>query len=247
MKLKYLVVCLTVLIGSIFYFQLARQEQRSQATFSLVAANPTNLIDIGKLTLEDYQHISEENGAVFLSKKDSQKQVYFDDKQLQSLEMSPSQKQVAFSYDPNETEELKESELSLMIFDIDSKKVKEVFHTTFPFWDVAGNPGWLGNNHLVFVRHCGTSCQGLTLLNIQTGELKNATLSYISSFSDQPAYTHFEDWFGDHHEVNDFVEKIFTETTDSKHYLILDMMKDNGEKSGQEKFLFIEDKLILES
>lgn len=85
---------------------------------------------------------------------------------------------------------MKESELSLMLLDLDGKKVKEILHTTLPSWDVARNPDWLGNDHLVFVRHCG-SCQGLTLLNTQTGEVKNATMSYMSSFSDRSAYTHF--------------------------------------------------------
>ncbi|MBU0578917.1 hypothetical protein KKE34_05465 [Patescibacteria group bacterium] len=247
MKLRYILVCLSVLIGLVFYLQLARQEQKTQATFSPVAANPTNLVDIGKLTLEDYKHISEESGVVFVSKKDSQKQIYFDDKQLQSLEMSPSQKQVAFSYNPNETEELKENELSLMLLDLDSKKVKEIFHTTFPSWDVAGNPDWLGNNHLVFVRHCGTSCQGLTLLNIQTGELKNATLSYMSSFSDRPVFTHFEDWFNTHFELDGFVKQIFTEFVGGKYYLVFDMQTDIGEEINKKKFLFLENNLALES
>lgn len=175
MKLRYLLVCLAVLIGSVFYLQFTLQQQKTQATFSPVAANQTNQIDIGKLTLEDYKHISEENGAVFVSRNDFQKQVYFNDKQLQSLAMSPSQKQVAFSYDPNETEELEKSELSLMLLDLNSKKVKAIFHSTFPSWDVAENPDWLGNNHLVFVRHCGTSCQGLTLNSLQ-----NSFISYFS-------------------------------------------------------------------
>ena len=197
--------------------------------------------------MEDYQHISEKSGAVFVSEKDFQKQVYFDDKQLQSLEMSPSQKQVAFSYDPNETEELKESELSIMIFDLDSKKVKEIFYTAFPSWDIAGNPDWLGNNHLVFVRHCGTSCQGLTLLNIQTGELQNATLSYMSSFSDRPAYTHFEDWFSNHFEIDGFVKQISTEFVGGKYYLVFDMQTETGEEINPKRFLFLENNLTLES
>lgn len=247
MKLRYILVCLAVLIGSFFYLQLAQQEQKTRATSPPVAANHADLIDISKLTLEDYKYISEESGSVFVSKKDTQKQVYFDNKQLQSLEISPFQKQVAFSYDPSETKELKESELSLMLFDLSSKKVKQIFHTTFPSWDVAGNPDWLGNNHLVFVRHCGTSCQGLTLLNIQTGELKNATLSYMSSFSDRPAYTHFEDWFNNHFEVDGFVKQISTEFVGGKYYLVFNMQTDAGEEINQKRFLFLENNLALKS
>ncbi len=246
MTLRYLLVCLAVLIGSVFYLQLARQVKKTQATFSPVVANPTNQIDINKLTLEDYKHISEENRAVFVSKKDSQKQVYFDDKQLKSLKVSPSQRQVAFSYDPNETEEVKESELSLMIFDLTNKSFKEVFHTAHPSWDVRSDLHWLGNNHIIFLRNCGTSCQGLTMLNIQTGVTKNATLSYMFS-SDQPAYTQFNDWFENEHRMKNLVNTIYTEAVEGKFYLIFEMMSEAGEISGQKKFLFTGDSLILES
>ncbi|MFZ5376791.1 MAG: hypothetical protein ACOZAN_03965 [Patescibacteria group bacterium] len=247
MKFRYLLVCIAVLIGSVFYLQLARQEQNTRATFSPVVANSTNLIDINKLTLEDYKHISEENGAVFVSKKDSQKQIYFDDiQQLQSLEMSPSRTQAAFYYNPNETDKLKESELSLMIFDLTNKSFKEVFHTTHPSWDVRSDLHWLGNNHIIFMRNCGTSCQGLTMLNIQTGEIKNATLSYMLA-SNRPAYTHFDDWFENEHKMNNLVNTIYTEAVDGKFYLIFEMMSEAGETSGQKKFLFAGDSLILES
>lgn len=246
MKLRYLLVCLAVLIGSVYYLQLARQEQKPQAIFSPVAANQTNQIDISELTLTDYNHISEKYNVVFISRDNSQKQVYFDDKQLQSLEISPSQTQAAFYYDPNETDGFKEHELSLMVFDLTNKSVKEIFHTTHPSWDVRSDLHWLGNKHIIFFRNCGTSCQGLTMLNIQTGEIKNATLSYMLS-SDRPAYTNFEDWFGNHYEVNNFVENVYTEAVEGKYYLLFNMKTETGEKSGQEKFLFTESNLTLES
>lgn len=144
MKLRCLLVCLAILISLVFYLQLPKQDQKTQATFSPVAANPTNQIDISKLTLTDYNHIFEKHNVVFISRDNSQKQVYFDDKHLQSLEMSPSQKQAAFYYDPNETDERKESKLSLMIFDLTNKSVKEVFHTAHPSWDVRSDLHWLG-------------------------------------------------------------------------------------------------------
>jgi len=71
-------------------------------------------------------------------------------------------------------------------------------------------------------------------------------LSYMT-LSDRPAYTHFEDWFGNHHEVNNFVENIDTETVKGKSYLLFNMRTDEGEKDRQEKFVFTESDLILES
>jgi hypothetical protein len=247
MKGKYLFLnFFLVALISLVSIRLETNVSKVESSFSPVAANPTNLIDISKLTSEDYRYISEENSSVFVSKKDSQIQVYFDDKQLQSLEMSPSGKQVVFSYDPNETDELKESELSLMTFDLTNKSVKEVFHTVHPSWDVRSDLHWLGNDHIIFLRNCGTSCQGLTMLNIQTGKTKNATLSYMLS-PDQQAYTHFEDWFDNHHELNNFVEKMYTEAKDGKYYMLFNMKTDIGEESSQERFLFTGSDLVLES
>ena len=96
------------------------------------------------------------------------------------------------------------------------------------------------------MRNCGTSCQGLTMLNIQTGVTKNATLSYMFS-SDQLAYTHFDDWFENEHKMNNLVNTINTEAVDGKFYLIFEMMSEAGETSGQKKYLFTGDSLILDS
>ncbi|MDA1317172.1 MAG: hypothetical protein O3B87_04065 [bacterium] len=237
MKLRYFFACFAVLISLVFYLRLPKQDQKAQAIFSPVAANPTNLIDISKLTLDAYKHISEENGAVFVLKNNSQKQVYFDDKQLQSLEISPSQKQAAFYYDPNETDELKEHELSLMIFGLTNKSVKEVFHTTHPSWDVRSNLHWLGNNHLFFLRHCGTACQGITLLNIETGETKNAVLSY-SSFPDQPEITSFQDWLGREYQMGGLVREVTSQTVDNNHYLVFILEDEAGKSLGEKRILF---------
>lgn len=245
MKQKYLFLffCITVVFILFEVTSLLPQKSSTKSSFSLVAVNPTNLIDINKLSQSDWDNVSiEDYGGVFVYKNDSPKQVYFNDKQLQSLELSPSRKKVAFYYYSDEPED---HELSLRLLDLDNTSTREIFHTTFPSWDVRSGLHWLGNNHIIFLRNCGTSCQGLTLLNIQTGEIKNATLSYMLS-SDRPAYTHFEDWFGNNHEVNNFVEKVYTETVEGKYYLLFNMNTETGEKSGQEKFLFTESNLTLE-
>ncbi|HPS40765.1 MAG TPA: hypothetical protein PLQ50_02035 [Candidatus Woesebacteria bacterium] len=65
--------------------------------------------------------------------------------------------------------------------------------------------------------------------------------------SDRPVYTHFKDWFGNHYEVNNFVESIDTETVEGKSYLLFNMRADRAEKNRQEKFIFAENNLILES
>jgi len=249
MKQKYFLLFCCIPVVSILFGVTSFLSQKSltKSPFSLVAANPKNLIDISKLSRSDYDNIFiEDYGAVFVYKNNSPKQIYFDDKQLQSLALSPSQQQVAFSYDPNETDESKEDELSLMILDLVNKSTKEIFHTTFPSWDVTSKPQWLGDKYIFFLRHCGTGCQGVTLLNIETGQTKNAVLSY-PSFPAQQAVTYFEDWFGQTYQFKDFVQNMHSEMIAGKFYLIFDLMDKKGMESGQKKFLFTGKSLILES
>ncbi|PIR42319.1 hypothetical protein CO058_01100 [candidate division WWE3 bacterium CG_4_9_14_0_2_um_filter_35_11] len=193
--------------------------------FLPVSANTKNLINVSDL-----------------SKDDSQKQVYFDDKPLRSLELSPSGKQVAFFCVPNNQSS---EELSLILLEKESNASQTIYHTQFASWDVTSNLHWLGERPHIFLRHCGTACHGITLLDIKTKERKIATLSY-SSFPDQPAMTYFEDWFGKKHQLDGFVREVYSEMIDHRPYLIFDMMDGKGSEIGQRKFLFTETAILLE-
>jgi len=252
MKRKYLFysflfVFVLITSGLLAFIRHTSFVDGTKSSFSIVEVNSTNFIDIQKIAQPDFKNITKgRHGGIFVLKNNSQKQVYFADKQIQIFALSPSLQQIVFSYDPNENDELRENELTLMILDLTSQKTKKIFHSTNPFWDVRSDLHWLGDSTIIFLRNCGTSCQGITLLNVQTGKTINATLSYMT-LSDRPAYTHFEDWFGNHHEVNNFVENIDTETVKGKSYLLFNMRTDEGEKDRQEKFVFTESDLILES
>lgn len=185
--------------------------------FSPVSTNTTNLINVSDLSKDNYRL-------------------------LQSLELSPSGKQVAFFYAPNDKSS---EELSLVLLEKENNISSDIYHTKFASWDVTSNLHWFGNDHIFFLRHCGTACQGITLLDLKTNERKNATLSY-SSFPDQPATTYFEDWFGKKHQLDGFVREVYSEMINNKPYLIFDMMNDKGVKSGQRRFLFTETAILLE-
>ncbi len=242
MKGKYLLFSfLIVALISMASIRLETNESKVESFFSPVAFNPKSLIDVQKLTLLDFENTSQrKSGGVFVFTGGSEKQVYFNDKPLQHFALSPSRQQVIFSYEPSD------QELTIMLSNLDSDAAQEIFYTINPSWDVTSDLHWLGDNNTIFLRHCGTSCQGLTLLDVLSGEATNATLSYMS-FTNQSAYTNFEDWFGDEHKMENFVDTIHTETVDSKFYLIFEMMNEAGDTSGQKKFLFTGDSLILES
>jgi len=236
MKCRYLFIYILVLLSGIFYARFYQQDREvKSAVFSPVSANPKNLIDINKLTPADYEHIIEKLNVVFVLTSDSQKQVYFNDEEIHSLTLSPSKEQVAFTYYPDE---LGDQGLSLILLDLGDKKTKEIFSTKFPSWDITSGIQWLGEDHLIFLRHCGTSCQGMSLLNIRTGKVKNATISY-QSFPDQAPFTHFEDWVGRTYRMEGFANYIKSKQVDNKSYLVFALEDAVGKKLSEEAIEFL--------
>lgn len=112
--------------------------------------------------------------------------------------------------------------------------------------DRTGYPHWLGNMYVFFTAYCGTSCQSLILLDTKTKQVRKSVLSYTSR-ENEKQNTHFDDWFNQEFKFNGFVNKIHAEVIDNQPYLIFDMVNDIGVESGQKKFLFTGDALILES
>lgn len=241
MKRKCILVCLLILLFSLLIIAKFLSKDQIKFSFSPLATNPTNLIDINELTKEDYKQVFEgDYNDVHVRKGNSSKQVYYHDKPLISFKLSPTKKQAFFSYHPDD---VSNEDLSLVLINLDSGQQKEIFHTTFSSWDVRSDVHWLGNNHLFFLRHCGTACQGITLLNIETGETINALLSY-PSFPDQLETTFFQDWFGAEYEMDGLVVDVNSKTNDNIHYLIFSLEDYEKNNMGQKRFLFTGDGLI---
>jgi|GEM_PF-6153563 len=195
----------------------------------------TNTVDIQSLDIIELQKVLSEDYKVYLISKNLKKQIYFNNMPIQSLTLSPSQQQVAFFYESTQpsTEGLA---LALNILDFSDNKMTEIYNTTFPSWDVTSKVNWIGNDNIFFLRHCGTNCQGITLLNTKTKEIKNAVLSY-SSFKDTTATTHFQDWFGQEFIMDGFVYNVKSKTLNNDNYLVFTLKDNNG--------AFLEEKSIL--
>ena len=214
-------------------FSLSRKQAGS--SFSSVTAHPANLVDILSLDRDDFRYISKgKYNTVFLTNNQGRRQIFYNDKPLRYLALSPSQTQVSFFYAPNNQSS---EELTLILLEKENGAFREIFQTRFASWDVRSDLHWLGDNHLFFLRHCGTACQGITLLTVATGKTKNATLSY-SSFSDQPATTHFKDWFGQEFELPGLVDEVYSETKNGYNYLVIKIKDDKGLYLGENRFLF---------
>jgi len=235
--LIFLPVLIILVVGGFLLFQ----RSYTKSSFNDVAhVGPINILDLNE---SDYESIlMGKNDKVLLISNQENRQVSYDNKLVTSMALSPTKKQVAFLYQPNSQSS---EELTLALLG-GGNTIQEIYHTQFASWDITSNIHWLGNNNIIFLRHCGSSCQGLTLLNVQNGKIANATLSYMFS-SNQPPYTQFKDWFGNEHKMENLVSKVSTETINDKFYLIFEMSNEAGETNEQKRFLFTGESLILES
>lgn len=112
--------------------------------------------------------------------------------------------------------------------------------------DRTGAPHWINNNYVFFTHHCGSSCQGLTLLDVRTGQRWLAVLSFLSN-KDGYLETHFHDWFDKDFKFNGSIQKIHGVMEDNLPYLIFDMENEKGVEIGEKRFLFTGNSLILKN
>ena len=108
-----------------------------------------------------------------------------------------------------------------------------------------GIPKWLGNGFIYFTTYCGTSCQGLDLLDINRKQIYHGVLSYMVLDEKRGHYTVFKDWFGQEFTFDGLVDNITSETIKDRTYLILKMENERGQTLGQKRFLFT-DKALKE-
>ncbi len=101
-----------------------------------------------------------------------------------------------------------------------------------------GIPKWLGNDFIYFTTYCGTSCQGLDLVDVNSKQTYNGVLSYMVLDEKRGPYTIFKDWFGHEFTFNDLVDYITSETVRDKAYLVFKMENEKGKALGQKRFLF---------
>lgn len=127
------------------------------------------------------------------------------------------------------------------------KNIGDVERESFLFIgeERTGNPHWLGNRYLFFKAHCGSSCQGLILLDTENRQIWNGVLSYYAG-KDESQKTHFSSWFDQDFELDGSIGQIHADIVDNKPYLIFDMKNEQGVEIGQRRFLFTGSKLILE-
>lgn len=196
----------------------------------------SDLLDIRTLRNDDYKYIFEgDRGELYITTNEVDQKLFFAGHPVRSIAVSPSREYVAISHWSNDQVD---ENLSLVLFDVTNRTSKEIFNTNFSSWDMTNDPQWLGNQHLFFLRHCGSSCQGLSLLNVHTGEIDNASLSY-QSFPDESPFTNFNDWFGNYYHWKGFVKEIGSTDINDKYSLVFVLEDGLGNLISKESVEFV--------
>jgi len=233
MMRNYLFLVLLCLVALIF---VAIVKIYLFAASSPVGLTLENTIDISGLRITDYNFLSKgEKNEIFLIRDGYEKRLFSNQSPITSIGLSSSQKQAAFFY--LLTPKTSTDNIALTIFNLRNNMFKEVYRTSHASWDIRSDLHWLGDNYVFFLRYCGTACQGITLLDLNTGKTKNAVLSY-PSFPNQPVKTHFKDWYGQEFVMNGLVSNISSEQA----YLIF-QLENPDELSHEQRFLFTKTQL----
>lgn len=132
-----------------------------------------------------------------------------------------------------------EDYIMIAIQDVNTQKEEPLFIGE----ERTGRPHWLDDGHIFFTTYCGTSCQGIYLVDVRNKETKLATLSF--SFSKANTWeTHFSDWFGKKFQFPGLLGEIGAEFVKNNYYLVFSGKDQSGRSLGEKKFLFTDDVLI---
>ncbi len=194
--------------------------------------DPIHIFDI---PLEEFGAVSlgEDNGTV-LTKNKVKKEVLYENHKIFSVQLSPLKNRIGLFYYPNDSQE----NLEVKIFDINQSVYKEIYHSNFNPWSVRGGLHWLGNDHVFFTVYCGSSCQGIVLLDVITGKTHSTTIASMSS-SKEKSYTIFPDWFSKKEfRFDGLIDEMSGEMKDGQAYLVFKMVHDDGTALEEKRFLF---------
>ncbi|HIH10977.1 TPA: hypothetical protein HA241_02215 [Candidatus Woesearchaeota archaeon] len=194
--------------------------------------DPIHIFDI---PLEEFSSVSsgDVNDTIYTKNK-VKKEVLYENHKIFSVQLSPLKNRIGLFYYPDDSQE----NLEAKIFNIDQGVYKEIYHSNFHPWNVGGNLQWLGNDHVFFTVHCGSSCQGLILLDVITGKTHSTTIASMSSVKEK-SYTIFPDWFSKKEfRFDGLINEMNGEMKDGKAYLVFKMVRDDGAALEEKRFLF---------
>lgn len=194
--------------------------------------DPIHIFDIPP---EEFSSVSsgDVNDTVYTKNK-VKKEVLYENHKIFSVQLSPLKNRIGFFYYPDDSQE----NLEVKIFNINQGVYKEIYHSNDTPWSIGSGLHWLSNNHIFFTVYCGSSCQGLVLLNVITGKTHSTTIASMSSLKEN-SYTIFPDWFSKKEfKFNGLIDEMNGEMKDGQAYLVFKTVRDDGSASEEKRFLF---------
>ena len=194
--------------------------------------------------------LSPSTSATPITRKPDDKKIDLEMKHGQSFEeLSPVKTETVLAYDQeydtsffDEYSAIAADNVVMIVRSENDRKKKIVY--TGDEWHWEGDPHWLGNEHIFFTGHCGTSCQGLYLVNVNNKKTLLGVITYMFT-EDGNQYTVFKDWFGAVFELPGFVKTMRAEMESNKPFLIFESEGENNEPLGEKRFLFTGNSLVL--
>lgn len=148
------------------------------------------------------------------------------------LEKSPLGTRNVVTYQIN-NKPLFENHILIVVQNVNGKKEEPLFIGE----ERTGVPKWLDDDHIFFTSHCGTSCQGVYLINVLNKETKLATLSFTFSGTSNWE-THFSDWFGNKFQFPGLLGDMDTEFSNDNFYLVFADKNESDNDPTKKRFLF---------
>lgn len=84
----------------------------------------------------------------------------------------------------------------------------DILSSHFNLHNLSGPIQNVGNEYIFYTVYCGSSCKGLFLVRIPTGEVYKATLSYPFDHAEQKDYALFTDWHSNDFELDDLFDQV---------------------------------------
>lgn len=84
----------------------------------------------------------------------------------------------------------------------------DILSSRFNLRNLSGSIQNVGSEYIFYLVYCGSSCQGLFLVHIPTGEVYKAVLSYSFDHVRQKDSALFTDWHGNDFKLDDLFDQV---------------------------------------
>lgn len=233
------VLFLLLLIGINSYFKNVSEKYWAEIpTPQFIAAALNYTLDVRQIPVAELSNLTNgEYGEMKYIWNGIDYAVTFSGAVVKDLQFSPDNKYIIFMY-PHDQQSI---EHTLVVYNLETKNAQELYTGR-----ISSRVHWIGVDYVYFNVYCGTSCSGLDLVSIKTGEMKRSVISYLYADDRDTWYTHLKNWNGDEFEFNGLGGDIATETVDNKNYLIFNLTDGESNYLGQKKFLFTGNRFLTE-